>query len=92
MKREHIFLNRVVLNGKKCLKFYYRNGDKITERIKQNEFIKYSIDYKIYYVEESDSIIGILRDLFEDIATINTKHLDFHKIKKANVENQNLGN
>jgi site-specific recombinase XerD len=92
MKKEHIFLNRVVLNGKKCLKFYYRNGDKITERIKQNEFIKYSIDYKIYYVEESDSIIGILRDLFEDIAIINTKHLDFHNYKKANVENQNLGN
>jgi len=92
MKIEHIFLNRISINGRKCLKLYYRDSESITRRIKQNEFIKYSIDYKIYYVEESDRIIGILRDLFEDIAIINTKHLDFHNYKKANVENQSIGN
>ena len=91
MKKEYIFLNRILINGRKCLKLYYKDSESITLRIKQNEFIKYSIDYKIYYVEESDRIIGVLRDLFEDIAIINTKHLDFHAYKKANVENQNIG-
>ncbi len=74
-KKPIIFLNRIKLDGKDCIKLYFWDNEHISKRIKQNYWIRYSVEFAAYYVIEKSSIIGVLKDLFEDIAYIDTSKL-----------------
>jgi len=76
-----LFLNRVNLNGEQCIKLYFYENEQITKRIKQNDWISYSIELGAYYTPEFKQTLSILQDLFEDIAKVNTNKLDWKRLE-----------
>lgn len=86
-----IFLNRIKLSEKDCIKLYFYPNDVIDKRIKQNYWIKYSIEPGAYYVDENEKTIGLLSELFEDIAQVSTLHLDWKPRPKPCINGQNIG-
>jgi site-specific recombinase XerD len=85
-----VFLNRVKVDGVKCLKLYFRYDTEILARIKNNFWIKYSIELEAYYTEEKENAIGVISDLFEDIAIINLNYLE--RKPKPRISETNIGN
>lgn len=76
-----LFLNRVNLKGEPCIKLYYYENEKIVKRIRQNDWIQYSMEIGAYYASEFPQTISILQDLFEDIANVNTSKLDWKRLE-----------
>ena len=84
----HLFLNRINLEGTKCIKlFFYDNAD-IRTRISQNEWIQYSMELGAWYTAEYGNTIAIIQDVFDDIAIVNLSKLDW---KKLEVSRNNIG-
>ncbi len=71
-----LFLNRIELGNKKCIKLYFWSNELILKRIKANGWICFDVQHSIYYVEEQANTLGLLTELFEDIALVRTKYLD----------------
>ncbi len=71
-----LFLNRIELGNKKCIKLYFWSNELILKRIKANDWICFDVQHSIYYVEEQANTLGLLTELFEDIALVRTKYLD----------------
>ncbi len=71
-----LFLNRIEIDKKSCIKLYFWNNRKILDRIKTNDWIEFNAKYSVYFVEEKDNIIGLLTELFEDIAEVRIDYLD----------------
>jgi site-specific recombinase XerD len=77
-----IFLNRVELDGVSCIKlFFYGQDAAIRERIQQNSWIVYSMEWAAWYTVEYKQTIGILQDLFEDIARVNLSKLSWKRVE-----------
>jgi len=72
-----IFLNKVKLNSIDYVRLYFTSNDTILSRIKNNDWIRYSVELKAYYVKDTENNIGILKELFEDIAKVSTQHLNW---------------
>lgn len=72
-----IFLNRVKLKDKDYVRLYFKSNDDIISRIKCNDWIRYSVELNAYYVKDTESNIGILNELFSDIAEVSTRHLEW---------------
>lgn len=83
-----LFLNRTRLKDEICIKLYFYGDEQIIRRIKQNDWIDYSIELGAYYTTEYKATISILQDVFDDIANVNISKLDW---KKVEVSNLNLG-
>lgn len=86
-----IFLNRVSHKGKKWLKLYFYSNEKIIRRIKDNSWIKYSLELNAYYVPGEDRMIGLVSELFDDIAIVDLKHLDWKPRIKPSIIANNIG-
>ncbi len=91
MKRPMIFFNRIELNGRNCIKLFYWYDEKIVNRIKQNDWIEYDTSQRIYYVQEGKNTIGLLSELFSDIAEVRLDHLDYKSAERLPVNSQSLG-
>ena len=72
-----IFLNKVNLNGDKCIKLYFKSNETVSSRSNNNNWIKYSKNLSAYFVKDTDTNIGILKELFCDVANISTRHLNW---------------
>jgi len=83
-----LFLNRVTLNGERCIKLYFRQNTDIRERISQNEWIMYSMELDAWYTVENKQTVALLQDLFEDIAFVNLSKLEW---KQLNISSRNIG-
>lgn len=90
-RKPTIFLNRVKLNDQDCLKFFFISEESILKRIKNNSWIKYSLDLSAYYVPDDSKMIGLLSELFEDIAIININHLNWKPKIKPDISGANIG-
>lgn len=86
-----IFLNRIEYNDKPYIKLYHQPNDTILRRIKNNDWIRYSIRFNSYYVIDNEQNIGLVKELFSDIATVSTKHLDWKPWKKPKINSNNIG-
>jgi len=86
-----IFLNRIEISDKNCIKLFFRDGEQIIQRIKNNEWILFNIKLGIYYAVEQSNTIGILSELFEDIAEVRLEYLNYHPPKKITVKGQIIG-
>ncbi len=86
-----IFLNRIEIEGLKCIKLYFHIDETILKRIKQNSWIQYNVKVGAYYVLENEKSIGLISELFEDIAEVSTKHLDWKPRPKPNISENNIG-
>jgi len=82
-----MFLNRVILNGEPCIKLYFRQNNDIRERISQHEWIMYSMELDAWYTVEHKQTIGLLQDVFEDIAHVNLTKLAW---KQLNITSRNI--
>ncbi len=87
-KLPHLFLNRVNLEGKKCLKLFFYDNEAIRQRISQNEWIQYSMELGAWSAVDYNNTITLIQDLFEDIAYVNLSKLDW---KKVEVSRNNIG-
>lgn len=86
-----LYLNKVELKNKSYIRLYFRSNDDILTRIKNNDWIGYSVKLNAYYVRNTEHNIGILKELFSDIAVVSTKHLDWKpwpSVSRINVGNK----
>ena len=84
----HLFLNRVNLEGTKCIKLFFYDNEAIRQRISQNEWIQYTMELGAWYAVDYSNTIALIQDLFEDIAYVNLSKLDW---KKVEVSRNNIG-
>ena len=86
-----IHLNRVIIDNKKLIKLYFTRNERIVDRIKSNDWIKYKVELRAYYVEDTAENIGLVRELFSDIAIVSIKHLDWTPKKHPSISPNNIG-
>ena len=86
-----IFLNRIEFNKKSYIKLYYKPNEIILHRIKKNDWIWYSVELNSYYVIDSEKNIGLVMDLFSDIAYVSTKHIDWKPRLQPRISSNNIG-
>ena len=95
MPSEHnpiIYLNRVSLNGKPVLRLYLKRSDRgILNRIANNEWVRFSAELDGYYIPDSDDYIALARDVFEDLASVSTQHINWKPIVDPDINQQVLG-
>lgn len=84
----HLFLNRINLEGTRCIKLFFYDNDAIRQRIAQNDWIQYSMELGAWYTVDYNNSIPLIKDLFEDIACVNLSKLEW---KKVEVGRSNIG-
>ncbi len=84
-----IYLNREVVNGNSFIKFYFKTDEQIIRRIRNNDWIKFSVELQAYYMLDSVNNIGIAKELFSDIAWVNSDYID--RKPKLKVSPANIG-
>jgi site-specific recombinase XerD len=86
-----IFINRIDLDGKSYIKLYYKPNEKILHRIKNNDWIRYSVEMGTYYVKDSEKNISLVKELFSDIAIVSTRHINWKPRPQTRVTSNNIG-
>ena len=86
-----IFLNRIDYKDKSYIKLYHQPNDIILRRIKNNDWIRYSVGFNSYYVIDNDQNIGLVKELFSDIANVSTKHLNWKPWTQPKINANNIG-
>lgn len=86
-----IHLNRVIIDNKKLIKLYFTRNERIVDRIKSNDWIKYKVELRAYYVDDTAENISLVRELFSDIAIVSTKHLDWVPRNLPKISPNNIG-
>ncbi len=90
-KTPYIFLNRIRIGSDSCIKLYFQRDESIIRRIKQNDWINFDAVKGIYYVIERPNTLGILSELFDDIATVSLQHLDYKPKERFSIYDQSVG-
>lgn len=90
--KQSIYLNRIEKEGKSCIRLFYYNklSELIINRIKHNEWIKFDSVSGFYYTFENPKTVGIMTELFEDIARV-ISYLDYKERKNFSVKEQTIG-
>lgn len=88
--RTRLYLNRTEINGRSCIKLFYRDSDAITTRLLQNDWILFDTENRYYYVPEQAGTIGILHDLFDDLADV-IDYLDYRQPARVRVSGRTVG-
>jgi len=92
INKQRIYLNRIEKEGRSCIKLFYYNKSNslIISRIKHNDWIKFDAESGIYYAFEYPKTIGVITELFEDIAKV-ILYLDYKTRKGFSVKEQTIG-
>ncbi len=69
-----IYLNYQKVNEKAVCALYFKKDDQVLERIRQNSWIKWDENKHCYMVRSTPQTVGLLIDLFDDIAEVNTSY------------------
>ncbi len=90
--KQKIYLNRIEIDNKKCIKLFFFKppNQSIIRRISNNDWIEFDTKIGVYYSIEQSNTVGLLTELFDDIADI-TPFLDYKKRKSFTVNKQNIG-
>ncbi len=91
IKKPKIFFNRIVLDGRNCIKLFYYYNKQIINRIKQTDWIEYDTFLRVYYVIEGNKTIGLLGEWFSDIAEVRLDHMNYKSAERLPVNSQHLG-
>lgn len=70
-----IYLNKDTIDDKEYLKLFFKANNTILERIKSNDWIRYSIRLKAYYIIYNSKNMALTEELFSDIAIVNKTYL-----------------
>ncbi len=90
MKNERvIYLNQQNRESGEYCFLYFKPDNEIFERIKQNDWIIWNNELHRFMVKSTPQTVGLLIDVFEDIASINTTY--YHAQLKGNTEKTIIG-
>jgi len=84
-----IYLNKGSLDGKEVIKLYFKNNATIYKRIQNNDWVMHSVELGSFYFLNTKKNINIVKDLFSDIAIINTFYLTW--LPKPEISHNNIG-
>lgn len=70
-----IYLNLLEDEGKPFVKFCYKSNARITGKLKQADWIKYSQQYSCFLTAFTNENLARIQGLLEDLAHINTRYL-----------------
>ncbi len=84
-----IYLNKQFDADEDLCVLFFKFDNVIYKRIQQNDWITWNPKLQKYVVKSTPQTIGLLSDLFEDIAIINTKY--YHAQLKSNTEEVVIG-
>ncbi len=85
-----VYLNMHSYGAKELILLFFKSNNQIISRIKSNDWINYSVELGNYYVKYCEKNINLIKDIFEDIAIVNTAYLK--KRINARAVNVDLGN
>lgn len=71
-----IYLNHVKNTNEDISILYFKSNDAIVSRIAKNSWIVWNVKHRAYQVKSTAQTIGLLKDLFCDIAVISTKYFE----------------
>jgi site-specific recombinase XerD len=91
LEKPILFLNRVKANGKALIKLYFKDNAVILRRIKANDWIEYNMELGGYIVSDTDESFVLIQELFDDIAIVSTKHLNWKPLKKPSISPAQIG-
>ena len=69
-----IYLNRFHKENTALCALYFKKDNIILQRIAQNDWITWDVEEKKFVVKDTSNTIGLLVDIFEDIAQVNTHY------------------
>jgi len=85
-----IYLNHIEDTDEDISVLYFKSDKIIEQRISQNDWIRWDIKRKAYVVNNGTNTVGLLSDLFEDIANLNTRYYEAKLVEKTG--KINIGN
>lgn len=87
-----IYVNRVSLDGKTVLRLYLKRGARgVLSRIKNNDWVKFSTELDGYYIPDTEEHISLARDVFDDLADVSTRHINWKPLVDPDINKQVLG-
>ena len=88
-KRPVIYLNKAHVGGKSIILLYFKKDDNILNRIRKNDWISFSTEKMVYCIQDTEKNIGIVKELFDDIAFVNSHYLN--RKPKPRISPNNIG-
>ncbi len=85
MKKSIIYLNHIKNGDDDIAVLYFKRNDHINLRISAHDWINWNVKLKQFVVPVAQNTIGLLVDVFDDIALINTNYYEA-QIKKDSEE------
>lgn len=91
--KPRIYLNRLSINGISYIKlfFFASPNEMIISRIINNSWLKYNAELGVYLTKEKPNTVGLLMELFDDIAFVK-EYLDYKKAEKLSISKQSISN
>ncbi len=86
-----LFVNRLEVNGKVCLRLFFFNDRTVYKRILKNKWIKFDKEGRFFYVEDTEMSFSILQDTFGDIAYVSKSHIDDFFVRKPVIQGDTIG-
>ena len=87
--RSIIYLNKAQLRNNSYVILYFKKDAAILNRIRKNDWIRFSMEKMAYYIKDTDKNIGIVKELFYDIAIVSSRYLN--RKPKLKVSPNNIG-
>ncbi len=89
MTRPIIYLNKQKDSDEDICVLYFKSNNDVIKRIQYNNWIVWNSKLQKYTVKSTPQTVGLLKDVFEDIAIINTKY--YQAILKNHTEEIVIG-
>ncbi len=91
--KPRIYLNRININGISYIKlfFFASPNEQIISRIVNNSWLNYNSELGVYLAEEKPNTVGLLMELFDDIAFVK-EYLDYKKAANLLISKQSVSN
>jgi site-specific recombinase XerD len=82
-KKAVIYLNHLKEKEDDLLALYFKSNDAIKNRIAQHSWIKWNLEYKAFVVKNTSKTVGLLVDLFDDLAEVNTFYYEANLVRST---------
>lgn len=86
-----IYLIRVKSVNSSFVRLYFKPDKAIYERISNNDWIVYKMEYKTYCIADNKKTIGLVHDLFSDIVEVSEEYIDARAHPHPRIEPNEIG-
>lgn len=91
-RAKYIYLNRAKSGSTSVIKLYFKADKVIYNRIKQNDWIEYDIEHRAYCITDDEKAIGLVKDVFSDIAIVSDWYINAQARENPKIEPNSIGN